>query len=182
MTVISSTPALPGIEDFGRKAASVVGAAAVAVSLFVWNLGFRTLEALTLRVWLGFWQHAVVYHDIVYLHYDTPKISAMHITPDCTAAILFLPLLLVFCIFVAGRRVSTARVLSGLLAGMVVAYAANQARLVGIALGWQLGGASGFQIMHVVVGSMVSIAGVAIALFVQIRLSVRTGRSRTSRC
>lgn len=101
------------------------------------------------------------------------------ITPECTSALLSIPLLLLTALLLLRRHVRLLRVCSAALLSLLLLCSFNQLRLLLVALAslrWQQ---SGYEWSHLLVGSVLSLIGVASAVGVLLRLSMgpRTKRN-----
>jgi exosortase/archaeosortase family protein len=99
------------------------------------------------------------------------------ITPECTIALLMIPFLVATALIVWMRRRVTLP-LAGLSAALVLLVGVNQVRLLGIV--WfvkEMGFQSGYYWGHTLVGSMITIVGLAGSLATFAYLGVCRGRS-----
>lgn len=114
----------------------------------------------------------------------TPAMHGLRVTPECTAAFLIGPLLIVAGLILASGRFGISRTLLATVISGVTLLVANQARLVLIA--WataEWGVADGYQWSHTVGGSIVVGIGVALALtaFIIAMTARRRGAGRRGR-
>ncbi len=95
------------------------------------------------------------------------------VAANCTAALLISPFLLLAAILVASRRVSVRRGVGTSLVLAVILFAVNQARILVIALSMRLWGfETGYEVSHVLLGTVVSTLGVLAGLYVYARTVV----------
>jgi len=149
-------------------AAALVGLAALVM---LGNGGFRDLEAqgasyLTQRL-TGtdtlFWEG----HQVFVWSLGTPQARGLFVTPDCSAAFIAGPLLLVAAVVCVGRRLRLGRILYASALAATVVVVVNIGRISMIA--WAIhewGPRTGFWWSHVVAGSIVTLAGAVLGLWV----------------
>jgi exosortase/archaeosortase family protein len=106
---------------------------------------------------------------------DSP--TRFTITPQCSALLLCVPLILVASMIVLSVNSSVRRTCTVLLAAGFILVIANQIRLA--LIGWTIrimGFERGFPLSHLVLGTIVSLLGVAGSIAFLIRVSRRPGR------
>ncbi|MEZ0090853.1 exosortase/archaeosortase family protein [Streptacidiphilus sp. EB129] len=171
------TGARPGA-GMERPAAVVVLAAAVA--MLVWSADFRAMEsdvaALMFRPFSA--TSAAPSMAIVYFGGEGTGAFGLQITPECSAALVIAPLAMVCAAVLWTRRVPTRRVLEGIALAALIIAVSNLLR-VGLiaALMSQLGLATGYQLGHLVLGSLMSLLFIAAGLAV-VGWRISTGPSR----
>jgi len=109
---------------------------------------------------------------IVWFPTKTAEIGLV-ITPECTAALLMVPFIAASALLV-WQRVPLARPIAGLLVAVASLIMVNQLRLLGIV--WfvkAMGFSSGFYWGHTLVGSIITIVGLASSLALFAMLAVR---------
>jgi len=95
------------------------------------------------------------------------------VSANCTAALLISPFLILAAVLVASRRVSVRRGVGTALVLAVILFIVNQARILVIALSMRLWGfETGYEVSHVLLGTIVSTLGVLVGLFVYARAVV----------
>ncbi|MEU2718304.1 archaeosortase/exosortase family protein [Streptomyces sp. NPDC007205] len=155
-----------------------------AGALFGFNEWFRSAEAAAGEHVIGLvttgttaldWGEAVTFFGL-----GTPHAMGLRITAGCSSAMLIIPLLLVGAGFMLSRRSTVSRILAGTGIGAALLIATNQVRIGLIASFSQRWGEEGFGWAHAVVGSLLSLVGVAASvtalLLVAMRRPQRDGR------
>ncbi|GAA5198587.1 exosortase P [Rugosimonospora acidiphila] len=107
-------------------------------------------------------QHTLGLRDqaVVVLHAGNPKSIGLQITPQCTSAFLIAPMVLTGAALLWLRPRQYKRVLIGLAVTVVLLFATNQLRIVGLAaLIDGVGFKTGYYWGHTILGSMVSVVG-----------------------
>ena len=108
----------------------------------------------------------------------TPRAHGLIITPECTVAVMIGPLLISVAVVAAVRRLRPWRPLVGAAVGAALLTIVNFARLLIIAEAIHLfGDRAAFWWSHVVIGSLLSLAGFLGALAFAIRFSFADGRT-----
>lgn len=98
---------------------------------------------------------------------------SFRITPECTALVLLVPLVLLASGLIVFTRAASWRVFTAVAAMWLVVTVINELRLASIGLATlQWGVDPGYQISHTFVGSVIGIAGFVAGLAVLLRLSV----------
>ena len=175
MTAAECADLSSGPRDLMRWA-TVALSAAIVTALVVFGTRVRSAEALSLHWWLSPWMHTLSVGDTVVVRTDTVRPLALHLTPECTAAIMVIPCVIAFAIFTAMRNVRIGRALGALAVVTALVFAVNQLRIGLLAaayLGW---GARSLWLAHSVVGTLISLAGIVLALVVQTRMTAATPR------
>lgn len=141
--------------------------ASIALSLVIFQYQFRHLEA---------YATAYVYRlvtpvlaasraPIIWFGLGTTGAYGLEITPDCSSALLIVPLCGLGMLLMIPRRLPVNRVAKALAVASVVLVAGNLLRIGVIAFAIRLGGiGTGYQIGHLVLGSLVSILCIGISL------------------
>jgi exosortase/archaeosortase family protein len=112
---------------------------------------------------------------IVWFPNKTQEIGLV-ITPECTVALLMVPFIIATALLV-WQRVPLIRPMLGLVLAAVMLIIVNQLRLLGIVLFVKhMGFASGFYWGHTLVGSIITIAGLASSLATFALMAVRRRR------
>lgn len=148
-----------------------------AGALFTFNEWFRSVEAALGEYVVGLtttgttsldWDQAVTYFGL-----GTQHAMGLRITAGCSSAMLIIPLLLVGAGFMLSRRSTVARILAGTAVGAALLVLTNQLRFGLIASFSQKWGYEGFGWAHTVVGSLVSLVGVAVSVTVLLLVAMR---------
>ncbi|MDH6136656.1 exosortase/archaeosortase family protein [Kitasatospora sp. MAA4] len=150
-----------------RPAAVVVFAAAVA--MLVWSAAFRAAESALAAVMFSPFSDtsAVGSLAIVYFGVGGPRAFGLQITPECSACLVIAPLVMLCAVVLWTRRVPARRVLEGVALAALIIVVSNLLR-VGLiaALMSRLGLTTGYQLGHLVLGSVVSLLFIAAGLVV----------------
>ncbi|MFE7975696.1 archaeosortase/exosortase family protein [Streptomyces shenzhenensis] len=151
-------------------------------ALFAFNGWFRSVEAAMGEYVLGLvttgttalnWDQAVTFFGL-----GTQHAMGLRITAGCSSAMLIIPLLLVGAGFMLSRRSTVARILAGTAIGAALLVVTNQLRFGLIAWFSQEWGYEGFGWAHTVVGSLVSLVGVALSVTVLLLVAMRRRESQ----
>ncbi|WP_369228688.1 archaeosortase/exosortase family protein (plasmid) [Streptomyces sp. R39] len=146
-------------------------------ALFAFNGWFRSVEAAMGEYVLGLvttgttalnWDQAVTFFGL-----GTQHAMGLRITAGCSSAMLIIPLLLVGAGFMLSRRSTVARVLAGTAVGAALLVVTNQLRFGLIAWFSQEWGYEGFGWAHTVIGSLISLVGVALSVTVLLLVAMR---------
>ncbi len=85
--------------------------------------------------------------------------------PDCSSALLIVPLCVLGMLLMIPRKLAVSRTLKAIAVAATVLVAGNLLRIAVIAISVRVGGlGTGYQIGHLVLGSLVSIVCIAISL------------------
>ena len=158
-----------------------LGMYALAIWLSTEDATFRHVEAWLATPVTGFvtGRHgATTSHDLVYFALGTPRAFGLHITQECTSALLLIPLLVMMGSFTIFSRLSLWRELAAVAVGALLLLVVNIARLAGIAWAtWRFGYSPGYTISHVFVGSALSLIGFVGAMLLALWILVRGTRT-----
>ena len=148
----------PPMTSRGRIIAIVL-LAATALSLMIFQYQFRHLEA----------DAAARLYGVI-----TPTLAAsrapivwfgLAITPDCSSALLIAPLCGLGMALMVPRRLPVRRVAKALAVAAAVMVAGNLLRIGVIAMAIHMGGiGTGYQVGHLVLGSLISVVCIALGL------------------
>jgi exosortase/archaeosortase family protein len=153
--------------------------AAIAALLLIFQYQFRDLEAAVAAHLCSVFTPtlAAPRAPIVWFGLGTSSGFGLVITPDCSSALLIAPLCVVGMALMIPRKLALSRVCAGLAVAAVLLVAGNMARIGLIAMMVHLYGlGTGYQLGHLVLGSMLSI--VCIALSMVVLALIVTGRWR----
>ncbi|MEV7003983.1 archaeosortase/exosortase family protein [Streptomyces sp. NPDC093982] len=148
-----------------------------AAALYAFNGWFRSVEAAAGEHSIGLitdgnthtiWDEAVTLFGL-----GTQHAMGLRITAGCSSALLIVPLLLVGAGFMISRRSTVVRILAGTGIGAAVLVVTNQLRLCLIAWFSQQWGHEGFGWAHTVLGSLLSLVGVAASVIVLLLVAMR---------
>jgi exosortase/archaeosortase family protein len=181
-------PPVPGsTTQRRRRRLRLAGAASLAVIgvVMLWlQASIRVAEASL----AGHWFPAVLTgwvgtsHDVVFFSRLHGSMIGIRITSECTVALLTGPLCLLAAALIAFAHTQWRRSLTGLLAGLLIVIAVNQIRLAIIAIAMQHWGMSGYEVSHKFVGTLIALAGFAVAALAMLKIatSQRTVANRGS--
>ncbi|MGH3439154.1 MAG: exosortase P [Sciscionella sp.] len=180
MTVAASTsaPSTPRPTKF-----LVLALLAVAACLVIFLRAYRTVEIVVAGTITGLLASSTgTYIDAAnqtfYFGLGGPSPLGLRMAPECTSALLILPLVLVAAVMIFLRPRIAKRVIISLAIAAVVLFVVNQLRLlllVGL-VDW-FGTSTGYYWGHTLLGSIVSVFGGAIALVLFVWLSTRGTRT-----
>ena len=168
------------------RIAVAVGLLVIGVSIMLANSGFRDLEAEGASVitrWLTrtdtvYWQG----HQVFMWSVGTSAARGLFITPDCSAAFVIGPLLGIAALVCVGRRLPPERVLFATAIAASAVAAVNIGRVSMIAWATHLWGPqSGFWWSHIVAGSIMTLAGGVLGLWILVRAGFRPARPAVAR-
>ena len=113
---------------------------------------------------------------------DQPEIMAglgttwatmLHVSVMCSAAVLFVPVLVVAAAIAPARQINPVRLVAALAACGLAILATNTLRIIAIAASMEHWGPSrGYVLAHDSLGSLISLIGVGIGLLLFVRLTV----------
>jgi exosortase/archaeosortase family protein len=160
---------------------AIAALAAIAISLMVFQYLFRHLEAEAA---------AHIYNvvtptlaasraPIIWFGLGTTGAFGLVITPDCSSALLIAPLCGLGMALMVPRRLPVRRVARALAVAAAVMVTGNVLRIGVIAIAIRLEGIStGYQVGHLVLGSLISIVFIALGLALLALILIRDGRPR----
>jgi exosortase/archaeosortase family protein len=159
---------------------TILGAAIIGfgvASLTVWSMGYRALEATVAAGVVGLVTRTQVYRNewLVTGHHNGLWLI---VTSTCSSNLMLLPILAFAAWAAIARRMPTAIVLAGLVAGIAVAVTLNTARFALIALSWRAWGYQSIWATHDLAGTFISLFGTFGALVTQILVTGRIGGLR----
>jgi len=152
----------------------------IALSLVIFQYQFRHLEAAAAADLYGLFTPVLTASSapVIWFGLGTSSAYGLEITPDCSSALLIVPLCGLGVLLMVPRRLAVGRVTRALTIAAVVLVVGNLLRIGVIALAVHLGGTgAGYQIGHLILGSIVSIICIAISL-VLLTATVVSGDSR----
>ena len=154
---------------------------AIAAGLVVFLNAYRTAEVLLAGIIIGLassYGTAVdTVNQVVYFNLGGQFPLGLKMTPECTSALLVLPLVVVAAVMIFLRPQIVRRVLTSLLIATVALVIVNQLRMLLLfgLVNW-LGTDRGYYWGHTLLGSLVSIIGGAIALVLFVWLATKGAR------
>jgi exosortase/archaeosortase family protein len=152
---------------FRARIIAIAVLALIAISLLVFQYQFRHLEAAAAaQVYdLVTPTLAASRAPIIWFGLGSASAFGLVITPDCSSALLIAPLCGLGILLMIPRRLPVRRVAKALAAAAAVMVTGNLLRIGVIALAIRVGGIGpGYQVGHLVLGSLVSIVCIALAL------------------
>jgi hypothetical protein len=149
------------------RTAGIAALAVTAVTLLVFEYQFRHIEAVAAAAMISVLTPtlAATKAPIIWFGLGQPQAFGLVITPDCSSALLLVPLCLLGIGLMIPRRLHAGRVASGLGGAAVMLVGGNLARIGIIALAIRMAGLGlGYQVGHLIAGSLVSIVCIAASL------------------
>jgi exosortase/archaeosortase family protein len=141
--------------------------AATALSLMVFQYQFRHLEADAAARLYGVVTPTLAASTapIIWFGLGTTGAFGLAITPDCSSALLIAPLCGLGMVLMIPRRLPVRRVTKALAVAAAVMAAGNVLRIGVIAMAIRMDGiGTGYQLGHLVLGSLISIVCIALGL------------------
>ena len=172
---------VPGLTSWSRILASAaLGALTIMILLLQYQ--FRHAEAVAAAAIYNLITPtlAATQAPIIWFGLGRPGSFGLLITPDCSAALLLVPLLLLGMGLVVPLRLRLRRVIGPLAVGSALLASGNLLRIASIALAIKVGGPGiGYQVGHLVIGSGISVVfiGVSLILMTVIITSRRGGQA-----
>lgn len=156
-----------------RSSLVAVGIVAMCFSGIV-----RSMEATLAAKTIGWFTpgNATATGSVVMFGIGRPRPLGLRVTSECTVAALWVPLVLAGLFALVGRRFGPQRVLAAFTVSSVLVTFANHLRLLLIAWAYRQFGISGYRWTHQMWGSLLTLAGIALALYSFVRV-LNTGRS-----
>lgn len=141
--------------------------AGIGLSLMVFQYQFRHLEAYVAGHLYGLVTPVLAASQapIIWFGLGTARAYGLEITPDCSSALLIVPLCGLGILLMIPRRLPVGRVAKALSVSAVVLVTGNLLRIGVIAAAVYVGGlGTGYQVGHLVLGSLVSMVCIVISL------------------
>jgi exosortase/archaeosortase family protein len=150
-----------------RRIAAMSALAVIAVTLVIFQFTFRVAEAGLAATFFRFFTPVLAASraPIIWFGLGTVHAFGLEITPDCSSSLLLVPLCGLGMLLMIPRRLNVGLVIRALIVAAAVLVVANTLRIGVIALCcrfWGLG--VGYQVGHLVLGSLVSIVGIGLSL------------------
>lgn len=159
----------------------IVSLAAFAACLIIFLRFYRTAEVILsgriIRLLSPYQTYVDTNRQIVYFGLGGPDPLGLKMTPECTSALLVLPLAVVAAVMIFLRPQIGRRVLISLGIATIALIIVNQLRMLLLCglVSW-FGTDHGYYWGHTLLGSIVSVFGGAIALVLFVWLSTKDGR------
>lgn len=141
--------------------------AGIALSLVIFQYRFRHFEAdIAAHIYDVVTPTMVASQaPIIWFGLGTSSAFGLVITPDCSSALLIAPLCGLGMLLMIPRRLPVHRVAKALSVAAAVMIAGNLLRIGVIALAIRVGGiGTGYQVGHLVLGSLISVVCIALSL------------------
>jgi exosortase/archaeosortase family protein len=139
----------------------------IAAALMGFEFQFRHLEAYTAAHLYSLVTPTIAAPSapIIWFGLGSPGAFGLVITPDCSAALLIAPLCLLGVVLLIPRKLAVDRVMKAITVAAVILVAGNLTRIGVIALAIRMAGiGTGYQVGHLVLGSLISIICIAVSL------------------
>jgi exosortase/archaeosortase family protein len=151
------------LDSWQARASAITLLGLIGVSLLMFGPEYRHLEAATAAGLFGFLTPTLAASSapIVWFGLGQPGAFGLVITPDCSSGLLIAPLCLLGIGLMIPRRLRLSRVARGLSGAAALLLVGNMLRIGVIALAIRISGLGlGYQLGHLVIGSLVSIVGI----------------------
>jgi exosortase/archaeosortase family protein len=138
-----------------------------ALSLLIYQYQFRHLEAVVAAHLYRLFTPVLAASraPVLWFGLGTTTAYGLVITPECSSALLIVPLCGLGMLLLIPRRLAVNRVIRGLIVAGAVMVAGNLLRIGVIAIAVRYGGlGAGYQLGHLILGSIVSIVCIGIGL------------------
>jgi exosortase/archaeosortase family protein len=139
----------------------------IALSLTIFQYQFRHLEADVVARLYGIVTPTLAASSapIIWFGLGTAGAFGLVITPDCSSALLIVPLCGLGMLLMIPRKLPVGRVAKALVVSAALLVAGNLSRIGVIAVATRVGGiGAGYQFGHLVLGSVISIVCIAMSL------------------
>ncbi len=141
--------------------------AGIAAALLGFEYQFRHLEAYTAAHLYSVVTPTLAASSapIIWFGLGSAGAFGLVITPDCSSALLIAPLCALGVALLIPRKLAVHRVMKAITVAAVILVAGNLARIGVIALAIRVAGiGTGYQVGHLVLGSLISIVCIAVSL------------------
>lgn len=98
--------------------------------------------------------------------------SVLDVTVMCSAAVLYVPVLVMGAALAPARQINPLRLVTALSACGLAILATNTLRIIAIAASMERWGPKGYVLAHDTLGTLISLTGVGSALLIFVRLTV----------
>ncbi|MDQ2810949.1 MAG: exosortase/archaeosortase family protein [Actinomycetota bacterium] len=139
----------------------------IALSLMIYQYQFRNLEADAAAHLFGVITPTLAGASAPIIWFGLPgaKAFGLVITPDCSSALLIVPLCVLGMLLMIPRKLRVRRVAKAVAVAATLLVSGNMLRIAVIAVTTRLGGlGAGYQFGHLVLGSLISIVCIALSL------------------
>jgi exosortase/archaeosortase family protein len=149
------------------RATGMAALGLIAATLLIFQYQFRHLEAVTAASVMGLITPtlAATQAPIIWFGLGHPHAFGLMITPDCSSGFLLVPLCLLGIGLMIPSRLRTRRVAWGLAGAAAVLVFGNMTRIGVIAAAIRIAGPGfGYELGHLIIGSLISIVCIAVSL------------------
>ena len=167
-------PRLPGRHSAVRppvisrgRATAMIALGGIAAALMGFEYQFRHLEAYAAAHLYELVTPAIAASSapIIWFGLGSPDAFGLIITPDCSSALLIAPLCGLGVALLIPRKLAVHRVIKALIVAALILVLGNLTRIGVIAMAIRLAGiGTGYQVGHLVLGSLISIVCIAVSL------------------
>ena len=155
------------VQQGRRRVMAMVLLGGIAAALMGFEFQFRHLEAYAAAHVYSLVTPTIAASSapIIWFGLGSPGAFGLVITPDCSSALLIAPLCLLGVVLLIPRKLAVDRVMKALAVAAVILVAGNMTRIGVIALAIRVAGiGTGYQVGHLVLGSLISIICIALSL------------------
>ena len=155
------------VQQGRRRVMAMVLLGGIAAALMGFEFQFRHLEAYAAAHVYSLVTPTIAASSapIIWFGLGSPGAFGLVITPDCSSALLIAPLCLLGVVLLIPRKLAVDRVMKALAVAAVILVAGNMTRIGVIALAIRVAGiGTGYQVGHLVLGSLISIICIAVSL------------------
>lgn len=168
-----------GRRTLATRVATCAGVALLLVVLLLTSAHLRVAEARlaapVLQLVTGHPARPIPGTPIVVAGLNTHWVVGLEVSPMCSAAILFIPILVAAAVVACSSQTRPVQLAVALAACAALLLATNTARIAAIALCIQhLGIGRGYGLAHDTLGTLISFAGVGLALLAFVFLVTRS--------
>lgn len=157
----------PASARYAHRIVAIGVLAGIALTLVIFQYQFRHLEAEIAAHLYGVVTPTLVGSTAPIIWFGLPGANAfgLVITPDCSSALLIVPLCGLGMLLMIPRKLPVARVAKALVVAAILLFSGNLLRIGVIAVTTRMGGlGSGYEFGHLVLGSLISIVCIACSL------------------
>ena len=163
----SAHGAVPVTGWHGSRIAAIGVLGGIALALLVFQYQVRDLEADVAAHLFGIVTPTLAASSapIIWFGLGGENAFGLVITPDCSSALLIVPLCGLGMLLMIPRKLAVGRVAKALVVAATLLVAGNMLRIGVIAVATRVGGiGAGYQFGHLVLGSFISIVCIALSL------------------
>jgi exosortase/archaeosortase family protein len=150
-----------------KRIAAISVLAVIALTLIIFQFTFRVAEAALAATFFRFFTPVLAASRAPNIWFGLGTVHAfgLEITPDCSSSLLLVPLCGLGMLLMIPRRLNVSLVIRALIVAATMLVVVNTLRIGVIALCvhfWGLG--VGYQVGHLLLGSLVSIIGIGLSM------------------